>query len=643
MKKTLINNRRYLGNKYKLLPFIKDVVDKECIGINTIADLFSGTGSVSSAFTDKQLITNDLLYSNYIVNVAWFSSQKINKKKIEKLISDFNKININEENYMTINFSNTYFNYSDCSKIGFIRESIEDKFTNGEINFREKAVLITSLLYAMDKIANTVGHYDAYFQNGYFERSLELSIPMVSNKMNSKNKCFNEDANKLVDEISADLVYLDPPYNSRQYSDAYHLLENVAKWEKPEVFGVAKKMDRKSIKSKYCTSEATKAFRELVRKIDAKYILLSYNNMSNKGNDRSNAKISDEDILNILSTRGEVKIFELKYKSFTTGKSNNDDNIERLFLCKCSEQDSELISSPLNYTGGKFKIIDQIVKHFPEDIDTFVDLFCGGCNVGINIKCNELILNDINKELIELFNVFKQNNLDYLFNEINSLIIQYGLSQSSVYGYSYYQSNSSDGLSNFNKNQFLKLREDFNNYNKKDNKYYLMLYVLIVFSFNNQIRFNKRGDFNLPVGKRDFNIKMQNKLSKFVNRLHRYNTILMSNDYLKFDISSLSSKSFVYIDPPYLITLASYNEQNGWTEEHERNLLEFIDELDKSRIKFALSNVTESKGAKNEILLAWLCKNPKYKMIEINSNYSNSNYQIKDKKLITKEVLILNY
>ena len=139
-------------------------------------------------------------------------------------------------------------------------------------------------------------------------------------------------------------------------------------------------------------------------------------------------------------------------------------------------------------------------------------------------RSNKLILNDINKELIELFKVFKQNNFDNIFDEINNLIIQYGLSQSSVYGYTYYQSNSSAGLGDFNRNQYLKLRDDFNQYNKRDDKYYLMLYVLIVYSFNNQIRFNKKGNFNLPVGKRDFNIKMQNKLSKFINRLHRYNS-----------------------------------------------------------------------------------------------------------------------
>ncbi|HDL5880946.1 TPA: DNA adenine methylase, partial [Mannheimia haemolytica] len=128
------------------------------------------------------------------------------------------------------------------------------------------------------------------------------------------------------------LLYLDPPYNSRQYCDAYHLLENVARWEKPKVYGVARKMDRTSLKSDYCMIAATKAFEELIENADAKYILLSYNNMSDKGNDRSNAKISDEDIMKILSKKGKVIVFESDYKSFSTGKSDIQDNKERLFL-----------------------------------------------------------------------------------------------------------------------------------------------------------------------------------------------------------------------------------------------------------------------------------------------------------------------
>lgn len=336
-KSTNINNRRYLGNKYKLLPFIKKVVDSECSNVEIVVDIFSGTGAVASAFQDKQLITNDIMYSNYISNFAWFSPRKYSRKKLETIIDKYNAMVINEENYMTLNFSDTYFSHDDCSKIGYIREDIEIKYANKEINERERALLITSLLYAMDKIAKTCGHYDAYRRGVDFDMHLELLLPEASTTNNKNNKCYNVDSNILAKTIVADLVYIDPPYNSRQYCDAYHLLENVARWEKPEVFGVAKKMDRTALKSKYCTRSATEAFDDLIKQLKCKYILMSYNNMAKKGNDRSNARISDDDILRILSAKGKIKVFSEQYKPFTTGKSDIEDNQERLFLCICNK------------------------------------------------------------------------------------------------------------------------------------------------------------------------------------------------------------------------------------------------------------------------------------------------------------------
>lgn len=334
-KTSLINNRRYLGNKYKLLPFITGVVNDECSDITSIADIFAGTGAVSSAFTDKVIITNDLMYSNYICNYAWFGAEEYDPQIIIDCVVRYNALTDLEDNYMTDNFADTYFSRDDCAKIGYIREDIEVLYKKGDINTRERAILITSLLYAMDKIANTCGHYDAYRKGVEFDKSLELYVPMANRQNNPNNRCFNMDSNELVKNIEADLVYIDPPYNSRQYCDAYHLLENVARWEKPEVFGVARKMDRSTMKSKYCTQSATEAFEQLIGDIKAKYILLSYNNMAEKGNDRSNAKISDQDIMRILEKKGEVKVFSESYKAFTTGKSDIDDNQERLFLCRC--------------------------------------------------------------------------------------------------------------------------------------------------------------------------------------------------------------------------------------------------------------------------------------------------------------------
>lgn len=332
-KTSLINNRRYLGNKYKLLPFITKVVDKECSDIQSIADIFAGTGAVSSAFTDKIIITNDLMYSNYICNYAWFGSETYNQQTIIDYVVHYNSLVKLKDNYMTDNFADTYFSRDDCAKIGYIREDIEKNYKKKNINDRERAILITSLLYAMDKIAKTCGHYDAYRKGAEFDKPLELLVPLAERHNNPNNRCYNEDANNLVGSINADLVYIDPPYNSRQYCDAYHLLENVARWEKPEVFGVARKMDRTKLKSKYCTKSAAEAFEDLVGNITSKYILLSYNNMAEKGNDRSNAKISDEDILRILQNKGTVKVFSENYKPFTTGKSDISENEERLFLC----------------------------------------------------------------------------------------------------------------------------------------------------------------------------------------------------------------------------------------------------------------------------------------------------------------------
>lgn len=215
-----------------------------------------------------------------------------------------------------------------------------------------------------------------------------LDIP--SNEINKNNKIYSCDANELVKNIYADVVYIDPPYNSRQYCDAYHLLENVARWEKPEVFGTAKKMDRSKLKSKYCSKSAPIEFDKLIQEINAKYIIVSYNNMGDKGAGRSQAKISDEDIISSLSSRGEVKVFEKEHPQFTTGKSNIENHKERLFVCKigektkyinCNAETSNFVKSPLNYTGGKSKLLPQLLNRFPKNIVTFVDIFGGGFNV----------------------------------------------------------------------------------------------------------------------------------------------------------------------------------------------------------------------------------------------------------------------
>lgn len=643
LKRSFINNRRYLGNKYSLSDFIRKTVDDNCKGVNIVIDIFSGTGAVANTFKDKRLITNDLLYSNYISNYAWFGYEKYSSKKIIKLIYNYNQVVTKENNYMRKNFADTFFSADDCSKIGFIREDIETKYRNREINFKEYAILITSLLYAMDKIANTVGHYDAYRRNIEFGKPLTLNILLPEENINSNNVCYNLDANELIKTIQGDLLYLDPPYNSRQYCDAYHLLENVARWEKPEVYGVARKMDRASLKSEYCMTTAAKAFEELIEKADTKYILLSYNNMSDKGNDRSNAKISDEDITRILSKKGKVTIFESDYKSFSTGKSSIKDNKERLFLCEVFSKEKKKmnIACPFNYIGGKFKLLEQLQPLFDEK-EVFLDLFSGGGNVGINSSSSKVVFNDSNEMLIDLIKFIKDTDTAVLLKQIDNIIDEYDLSNTSLYGYSYYDCDSSRGLAEYNKERFFKLRDEYNAKVLAGETDYSILYVLMVYSFNNQIRFNRKGLFNLPVGKRDFNSKMRSKLVLFSEELKSKDVKFMKKDFREISLDDFSQKTFIYCDPPYLITNATYNENGMWTEIEEKALLEFLDEANAKGFSFALSNVLESKNKRNDILYNWI-ESKGYYCNSLNKSYSNSNYHRKNKNSISEEVLITNY
>ncbi len=307
-------------------------------------------------------------------------------------------------------------------------------------------------------------------------------------------------------------------------------------------------------------------------------------------------------------------------------------------------QIAQIIPSPLNYIGGKFKLLPQILPLFPKIDGTFIDLFCGGCNVGVNVRCEKAILNDTNHNLIYMYHTFKNLDKDVLFEMINKIITKYHLSRSDINGYNFYHCESSSGLGKYNKEHFLKLREDFNENTNYDYNYYVMLYVMIVYSFNNQIRFNRDGKFNLPVGKRDYNTKMQQKLSAFVDRLKSGNYLFTSMDFEQFDLSPYGKKDFIYADPPYLITCATYNEQGGWNEDKEKALYTFLDKANNQGVRFALSNVLSSEGKENSLLQDWIKHNKnKYNVVHLEFNYSNSNYQKKDRNTGSDEVIIKNY
>lgn len=272
------------------------------------------------------------------------------------------------------------------------------------------------------------------------------------------------------------------------------------------------------------------------------------------------------------------------------------------------------IKSPLNYVGGKYKLLPQIIPLFPNNIDTFVDLFGGGFNVGINVNANKIIYNDICKQVVELMQCLKHEDIEELLDKIDFIISDYELSKE-------------------NKDGFLKLRDDYNNIPEP-----IAFYTLLCYSFNNQIRFNSKNEYNMPFGKdrSSFNPTLRQKLIDFHYRLHEINCAFLNKSFSDFDFSSLSSNDFVYCDPPYYNSIASYNEQGGWTEQNEKTCLTILNEIDRQKVKFALSNNLKYD---NPILNEW---KDKYNVHYLNVDYSNCNYQKKDKSK-DFEVLITNY
>ena len=295
---------------------------------------------------------------------------------------------------------------------------------------------------------------------------------------------------------------------------------------------------------------------------------------------------------------------------------------------------STYIKSPLNYVGGKFKLLPQILPLFPDNINTFIDLFGGGFNVGINVEANKIIYNDVIPQVVDLFRNFSLLDSTTVHEKVLEVINKYGLSRSDMYGYEFYGCNSNDGLGNYNKEKYIKMREDYNN-----NPNWLLFYTLITCSFSNQIRFNSKGGFNMPYGKRDYNSSLQEKLKVFINELHEKNIEFYNEDfYLVLNKIQLNIDDLIYCDPPYLDSTATYNENGGWGLKQEEFLRSLLDEVNSKNIKFALSNNLSS----NDTLKDWAEING-YNIHYLNHTYSNCNYQKKDKDKSDLEVLITNY
>jgi len=296
-----------------------------------------------------------------------------------------------------------------------------------------------------------------------------------------------------------------------------------------------------------------------------------------------------------------------------------------------------MIRSPFFYVGDKYKLIKQLNGIFPRNIDHLIEPFCGGGSVFLNIKAKRTLANDYNSWMIKLHNYLAsfKNNRDAFISSFEKTILSYGLSAS------YLGIIVSDELKKlhkktyyavFNKEAYTKLREDFNN----DKNDLLRLYVLLIYGFNHMLRFNGKGDFNLPVGNVDYNTNVNKALNAYFDFIDSHETHFYNKDFEEFlDNIEIGKGDIVYLDPPYLISNCEYNK--GWTQESDDRLYKAIDKLNREGHRFILSNVFTHKGADNDKLIEWA---KKYKVHYLTSNYiSYHDNTVKP----TIEVVITNF
>ncbi|MBR1773980.1 MAG: DNA adenine methylase [Bacteroidales bacterium] len=343
----------YIGSKYSLLPFLDECISKvtdKDTSSKVFCDLFSGTATVGKHFKKKgfQIIANDLQYYSYILCQQYIGNHKaLYFSGIEKEINDnrtslfaseamnnvcqyLNSIK-DVEGFIYNNFCKgkhkdneeyrLYFSDENGLKCDAIRQKIESWHNENKITKNEYYFLLATLIENIDKVANTASVYGAFLKK--IKTSAQKTLTMQPAEMiynDIEHQVYNEDANTLIRKITTDILYLDPPYNQRQYSANYHVLETIARYDNPVLKGKTGMRDYSDQKSSYCNKRKVKeTFDDLIMHADTKYIFLSYNN---------EGLMSFEEIKDIMSKRGEYGCFEKQYNRFKADNASETRHIK---------------------------------------------------------------------------------------------------------------------------------------------------------------------------------------------------------------------------------------------------------------------------------------------------------------------------
>lgn len=311
----------YIGSKYKLSKFIKSEI-KEVVGEmrdKVFCDLFAGTGAIGRAFKaeSKKVIANDFEYYAYVLNQNYIGNhEKINHRD---LIDELNQIKGVEgfiyNNYCSGSGSERqYFSDANGKKIDAIRQKIESWKSENRINDNQYYFLLTSILENADAVANTASVYGAFLK--HLKKSAQKTLvlrPALFEVNKNEHEVFNSDANSLINQITGDVLYLDPPYNARQYGSNYHLLNTIAKYDDFKPNG--KTGLREYERSCYCRkNEVASVFENLIKNAQFKYIFLSYNN---------EGLMTKTQVKNILQKYGKYDLVTTDYQRFKADKTEN--------------------------------------------------------------------------------------------------------------------------------------------------------------------------------------------------------------------------------------------------------------------------------------------------------------------------------
>lgn len=615
---------RYLGSKIKLLSAIEEVITENGIVGETFADLFAGTGCVGDYFKDRyQIISNDFLYYSYVMNNARLINERIPtfEKVQEKTGTDV----FSWLNSLTFEPDETFFFYHNYTpaggrmfftedngiKIDGIRQKIEEIYKLGWLSESEYYFLLASMMESITKVSNTSGTYEAFFKfwDSRAEKEFELTpleineVPLFAN-----NIIYNRDINELVRDISGDIAYLDPPYTVTQYVSAYHMLETLTKYDSPNIKGIGGKRGRGNKNSLY--AQRTKAkliFEDLFRQIQFKHILISY---SNQG------LVPIDELCELASkfaVDGIVKINHYDYREYQNHRSSNKRNGNNLNeIIIYFEKDMAINKSPINYSGSKDKLVPQIIKSLPANVDVFVDAMGGAFNVGANISAVEkVVYNEINPFVYGLVNWVINTPKDEIIRSVEKKIAEFNMQKSDAKAYK-------------------SLRDAYN-----ANPNPLELFVLHMYSFQNMIRFNSKHQFNTPIGVAGYSEDMKQRLKDFSAKAPVVE--LTNMDYVKIDWSSYPENTVFYFDPPYYITSAAYNDgrrgMKGWGLNEEVELLNILKMIDNMGYKFILSNVIKHKDKEHTLLIDWIHEN----------NFKIRDAGVSGWRYAKNEVLITNY